>query len=432
MPARKRQLPAIRDDLSLSEARRIALAAQGFDRPRPRGPVDVHHLRCVIRQLGLLQIDYVNVLVPAHYQVPFSRLGPYATSPLDDLVYRRHEFTEQWAHERSIVPVETWPLLRHRRERHRVRPWGFEKFLEKNPTYVNWVLKEVRARGPLRADDLPDPRGMSQLAGAWNVSRDPRRMTDRWGWGLAVKTQVLEAHFGFGRLAVAARLPNFARAYDLAERVLPPEHHLRQVGREEAQRELLRLAARSHGVGTADDLADYYRMPIREARQRIAELLEAGELREVQVEGWREPAYLDPSARLPGRIDASALLSPFDPVVWYRPRVARLFHFDYRIEIWVPQPKRRWGYYVLPFLLGDRLVARVDLKADRTGRRLLVLAAYIEPDAAPGTVADALAAELRAMAAWLSLDSVSVGRRGGFARPLAAAACPERRRRVRA
>lgn len=410
-----------RGDLSLREARRIALGAQGFDRPRPSGRVEARHLRRTIRQLGLLQLDYVNVLVPAHYQVLFSRLGPYEKSVLDDLVYRRREFTEQWAHERSIVPVESWPLLRQRRETHRVRPWGFEKFLEKNPDYVDWVLKEVRARGPLTADDLPEPGGMPELASAWNVSRDPRRMTDRWGWGLAVKTQVLEAHLGRGLLAVAGRLPNFTRAYDLAERVLPPEHLRRKVGREEAQRELLRLAARSQGLGTAADLADYYRMPVREARPRIAELVEAGELREVRVEGRREPAYLHPEARLPPRIEASALLSPFDPVVWYRARVARLFDFDYRIEIFVPREKRRWGYYVLPFLLGERLVARVDLKADRTGRRLLVLAAYLERDARSGGVADALAAELRTMAAWLGLDSVAVGRRGSFARRLAAA-----------
>jgi len=409
-----------RDDLTLSEARRIALAAQGFDRPRPRR-VEASQLCRTVRQLGLLQIDYVNVLVPAHYLVLFSRLGPYDKSCLDSLIYRRREFTEQWAHERSIVPVESWPLLRHRMETHRVRPWGFEKFLEKNPDYVDWVLNEVRARGPLTADDLPEPGGMPKLAGVWNVSRDPRRMSDKWGWGLAVKTQVLEAHFGRGKLAVADRQPNFARMYDLAERVIPPEHHRRKVRGEQAQRELLRLAARSHGVGTAGDLADYYRMPIREARQRLAELVKAGELREVRVEGWREPAYLYPQARQPRRIEASTLLSPFDPVVWTRARVARLFDFDYRIEIFVPQPKRRWGYYVLPFLLGDRLVARVDLKADRTERRLLVLAAYLEPDAKPGVVADALAAELRTMAAWLGLDSVAVGRRGGFARPLAAA-----------
>jgi uncharacterized protein YcaQ len=396
-----------RTSLSSSEARRIALAAQGFDRPRPSGPVHARDLRRTIRQLGLIQIDFVNVLVPAHYQVLYSRLGPYEKSRLDDLVYRRREFTEQWAHEASILPVESWPLLRHRMETHRVRPHGFESFMKRNPEYVDWVLNEVRARGPLTADDLPGPDGA------------PRRLSESW-FG-TVPRAVLEAHFGRGALAIAGRRANFARAYDLADRVVPSQHHERTVESEEAQRELLRLAARSHGVGTAADLADYYRMPVCAARLRIADLVDAAELCEVRIEGWREPAYLHPEARLPTRIDASTLLSPFDPVVWYRPRAARLFDFDHRFEIFVPQAKRRWGCYVLPFLLGDRLVARVDLKADRPRRRLLVPAAHLEPGAESGVVADAVAAELRTLADWLGLDSVAVGRRGNFARGVAAA-----------
>jgi hypothetical protein len=232
---------------------------------------------------------------------------------------------------------------------------------------------------------------------------------------------VLEAYFGQGELAVAERRPNFARVFDLAERLIPPEHHRRRVDREEAQRELLQLAARSHGVGTAADLADYYRMLLRDARPRLAELVASGELREARVEGWREPAYLHRQAQLPRRIEAAALLSPFDPVIWFRPRAARLFAFDYRFEIFVPQVKRKWGCYVLPFLLGDRLVARVDLKADRVGRRLLVLSAHLESGVEPDSIADALAAELGVLAAWLDLDSISVGRRGNVARPLAVA-----------
>jgi uncharacterized protein YcaQ len=393
-----------RDELSLGEARRIALAAQGLDRPRPKGRIDARHIGSTIRQLGLVQLDYVNVLVPAHYQVLFSRLGPYNRARFDDVVYRRREFTEQWAHEASIVPVETWPLLRHRMETHRVRPYGFESFLAKNVGYVTRVLDEVRARGPLTAEDLPAPDdGSRRIPGAW----------------VTVPRAVLEAHFGRGLLAVADRRPNFARAFDLAERLLPPEHHGRQVGLEEAQRELLRLAARSHGIGTAADLADYYRMSIREARPRLAELVEAGELREVRVEGWRELAYLHAEARMPARVDAATLVSPFDPVVWYRARVARLFGFDYRIEIFVPREKRKWGYYVLPFLLGDRLVARVDLKADRSTRRLRVLAANLEPHAEPAVVIEPLAAELRTMAAWLGLESVAVENRRDFAGQLA-------------
>jgi uncharacterized protein YcaQ len=393
-------------DLSLGEARRIALAAQGFDRPRPNGRVDARHLRRTIGQLGLLQIDYVNVLVPAQYQVPFSRLGAYERSRLDDLVYRGGEFTERWAHAASIVPMESWSLLRHRMEAYRARP-QFASFIQRHAEYVDWVLAEVGSRGPLTADDLPEPEGVRRRSTGW--------------WSRTVPRMVLEWHFTRGLLAVVDRRPDFSRVYDLVERVIQPEHHGRIVEREEAQRELLRRAARSHGVAAVGDLADYYRMPVREARPRIAELVEAGELRRVRVEGWREPALLHPDARLPRRIDAAALLSPFDPVVWERGRTARLFEFDYRIEIFVPRPQRQFGYYVLPFLLGDRLVARVDLKADRKARRLLVQAAYLEPKVRPGEVADVLAAELWTMARWLGLDSVVAGRRGGFARPLAAA-----------
>jgi uncharacterized protein len=407
-PAPGSDVPASRalKTLSLSEARRLALAAQGFDRPRP-ARVGLAHVREAVRRLGLVQIDSVNVLARAHYQVPFSRLGPYRTSLLDELVHRRREFTEQWAHEASILPMDAWPLLRHRRQGHRVRPWGFERFLAKNAAYVDQVLAEVRRRGALYAADLPDPRGTSR-----RIAGD--------AWVGTVPRAVLEALFGRGVLAVADRGRDFARAYDLAERVVAAEHFGRELTTEEAERELVRRAGRAHGVGTAADLADYYRMSVRATRPRLAELVESGALAEVRVEGWREPAYLDTAARIPKRIEAAALLSPFDPVVWFRPRCARLFGFDYRVELYVPSPQRRWGYYVLPFLLGDRLVARVDLKADREERRLLVLASYLESHAKPGPVAEALAAELRTLARWLDLESVVVERRGPFARPLAA------------
>lgn len=241
------------------------------------------------------------------------------------------------------------------------------------------------------------------------------------GWGRTYSRQVLEAHFARGRVAVTDRLPNFQRVYDVAERVIPAKHYRRKVDPADAERELLRHAARAHGVGTASDLADYFRMSVRDARPRLAELVEGGELAEVAVEGWRQPAYLNAKARLPRRIEAHRLLSPFDPLVWYRERVARLFGFDYRIEIWVPKGQRKFGYYVLPFLMGERFVARVDLKADRKGSCLLVLAAHLERDAKPRPVAVALAQELKTMAEWLELDSVIVARKGAFARPLAAA-----------
>src|SRR6266849_6399077 len=368
--------------LSLAEARRIALAAQGFDRPRPQH-VTIRDLARTIRRIALVQLDYVNVLVPSHYQVPFSRLGPYRRVLLDKLVYGSGEFDE-----------------------HRVRPWVFERFLRKNPAYVARVLEEVRSRGPLRADELPLFSGASnELEHAWFRS---------------VPRAVLESHFGRGALAIAAREADFARRYDLAERVVPAEHHRREVEREESQRQLLLQAARAHGVGTAADLADYFRMPVRNARPRLVELLASGALREARVEGWREPAYLHPEAQ-PARIEARSLLSPFDPVVWFRPRTRRLFGFDYRFEIFVPPAKRRWGAYVLPFLFGDRLVARVDLKSDRVARRLLVVGAWLEPGTDSAAVASALAAELRQWATWLGLRAVAVGRRGDLARTLSAA-----------
>lgn len=397
---------ATKTDFSLAEARRIALAAQGFDRPRPRR-VDSRHLRRTIRHLGLLQLDFVNVVAPAHRQVLFSRLGAYDVARLDRLLYGSGEFTEQWAHEASILPVETWPLLRHRMETQRLRPWGFGAFLERHSAYADAVLAVVRERGPLSADDLPSPPGIDRrLPGTW-VRSVPRA--------------VLEAYFARGVLAVTERRPDLARRFDLAERWLPAQHRGRPPSRDEAERGLLRLAARAHGIGTAGDLADYYRMPISAARPRLAELVDAGELRSVSVEGWGEPAFLHPAARLPARLAASALLSPFDPVVWFRPRGRRLFSFDYRLEIFVPPAARRWGCYVLPFLFGDRLVARVDLKADRPGNRLRVLGAYGEPGIAAGRVAAALAQELRALASWLGLAEVAGARRGDLARPLAAA-----------
>jgi uncharacterized protein YcaQ len=274
--------------------------------------------------------------------------------------------------------------------------------------YAARVLEEVRARGPLVAGDVAEPDGTQARGGGW------------WGWTMAKAT--LEGHFARGTIAIAERrVAGFARAYDLAERVVPAEHTARVMAREDAQRELVRLATRAMGVATARDIADYYRMAPREARQRVVELVSAGELREVSVEGWREAAYLHADARQPRTISAGALLSPFDPVVWFRPRAERLFGFDYRIEIYVPKEKRKYGYYVLPFLLGDRLVARVDLKADRGTGRLLVLGAFLEPHAKSDDVAAPLASELRAMARWLGLDEVVAARRGNLARALVGA-----------
>jgi uncharacterized protein YcaQ len=372
--------------LSLPEARRLALAAQGFDRERP-GRATVGHLRDTIRRLGLLQIDCVNVVCPAHYMVPFSRLGPYDRAAFDRLVYHSREFTEHWAHEISIIPAETWPLLRYRRETDRVRPWGFEKVLEERADYAAWVLEEIRRRGPLAADDLPPPDGSpDRIQGAWIGT---------------VRRGVLEAHFLRGALAAVGRRSDFSRVYDLAERLIPAEHRSRRIEHDEGRRALLLQAARAHGVGTAKDLADYFRMPVREARPCLYELVESGQLHEARVEGWREIAYLDPKAEAPPGIDAAALLSPFDPLIWCRSRVERLFGFEYRVEIFVPPEKRRYGFYVLPFLFGERLVARVDLKMDRRAGRLRVLGKWFEGRKTAAANA-ALSAELRTLEGWLN------------------------------
>jgi len=396
-----------RDRFSRAEARRIALAAQGFDRPRPESAVDIRHIRRTIRRLGLLQLDFVNVLIPAHFLILYSRLGAYSRQRLHDLVYRRREFIEQWAHEASIVPVDAWPLLQHRRDEFQPYPNSPIMRLRGRREYLKQVLEIVVAQGPVTSSDLPPMPGPKRKAGDWH------RSVPRWA---------LEYHFGFGSVAVANRLPNFQREYDLPERLIDGAHFQQRVTRSDAQRELIRRAAESYGVSTARDLRDYYRMSLQDASLRVRELVEEGALREVQVEGWQEPGYLSRNAVVPRKIEASALLSPFDPVVWFRPRAERLFDFHYRIEIYVPLTKRKWGYYVLPFLMDDRIVARVDLKADRKQKRLLVLAAHEEGDIDQQRIAAKLAEELGTLAAWLELESVRVSRRGSFAGMLAAAA----------
>jgi uncharacterized protein YcaQ len=391
-------------EISLSQARRIALAAQGFDRPRPTAEVDIRHIRRAIRQMGLLQLDFVNVLVPAHYLVLFSRLGAYERARLNQLVYKRREFTEQWAHEASIVPMELWPMLEYRRQDY--QPWPNSPItkLKEKSKYLSQILELITNNGAMTSRDLPPVAGPKRKPGDWH------RSLPRWA---------LECHFGRGAVAVADRLSNFQRVYDLPERLIDAQHLKRRVSREDAQRELLRLAAASCGIATMNDLADYYRMSPREAAPRVAELVETGDVLQVSVEGWKEPGLLAKGSRTPRKLTCSSLLSPFDPVVWFRPRAERLFDFHYRIEIYVPANKRKWGYYVLPYLLDDRIVARVDLKADRRNKQLLVLATHKEENIDEDRSIEHLAEELNSLASWLNLERVKVSRRGPFARKLA-------------
>jgi uncharacterized protein YcaQ len=390
--------------LSLAEARRIALAAQGFDRARPSSRPDVRHFRRVIDTLGLLQLDYVNVLMPAQFLILWSRLGAYDRQRFERFIYDRGEYTEQWAHEASIVPAATWPLLEYRRRAYEMSKHNPLRKLRGRQAYLNAVLEQVRRDGAVTANDVPPAPGPKRNPGDWH------RPMSRWA---------LEYHFARGDLAVRNRLPNFQRVYDLPERVLPDQHLANELGVKEAQTELLRKSAAALGVATLHDLADYYRMSPRVAAPLVENLERAGELRPISVEGWKDQAYLSPQARLPRSIDGVSLLSPFDPVVWFRPRAERLFDFHYRIEIYVPAAKRRWGYYVLPFRVGDRIVGRVDLKADRKARQLLVLNAHEEDSIDVEHCCDSLASELHALSAWLGLEEVRVERSNRFADSLA-------------
>lgn len=391
--------------ISILEARRIALTAQGFARPRPNH-VTVRHLEDTIRRIAPLQLDFVNVLVPAHFLIPFSRLGPYRREALHALIYEQTKFTEQWAHEAAVIPIETWPLLKHRMAAHKARPDGFDTVLRRHKQYAGAVLQIVRESGPVAAADLPPP---PETAGSLTGS-----------WIGTFERAVLEAQFGQGLLASANRLSNFVRTYDLAERRIPATHFRRDPSPDEARQELLLLAAQAHGIGTARDLADYYRLNIVEAKQSLASMVSAGHLEMVAVEGWPEPAYIDPAAARPKTVRATALLSPFDPLIWFRPRVRRLFGFDYTIEIYTPKAKRKFGYYVLPFLQEERLTARVDLKADRASKTLRVLAAYHEPGEDPATVARPLLAELETLAGWLGLTALSIEPAGNLSARLMA------------
>ncbi len=385
-------------DLSVAEARRIALAAQGFDSARRNGPlrgrVGTDELSGIIDRLGLIQLDSVNVVVRSHYMPFFSRLGPYDLPLVEKMAFDERRHFEYWAHVASMLPMGMHPLLRYRMRGARPR-WRARHLMEEAPGYLEAVLDGVREKGPVCVSDLDDP---GERKGPW--------------WGYSDGKIALEWHFLTGAVTTSSRR-NFTRYYDLAERVIP-SNVLAQadVSEEDAHRELMLLAARSHGVGTARDLADYFRIRLPDARVRLRELVDSGDVREVAIEGWKEPAYLHPEAVDPGEIRGEALLTPFDPVVWERDRAERLFDFNYRIEIYVPEPKRRHGYYVIPFLMDGELVARVDLKAERDRGVLRVKGAFVEEGAGHAEVAGRLAGELKLMAGWLGLERVVAGRRG--------------------
>jgi len=393
-----------RVSISRPEARRIALAAQGFDRKRPGKPSDVRHFRRVMAAIAVLQLDFVNVLVPAHFLMIWSRLGPYDRDRFEQFLYDSGEHTEQWAHEASVVSSSDWPLLAHRRRRYRLWKHNPLNRIADRQTYLDNVLDVVRSRGATTSTDLPAVDGPSRKPGDWRRS---------------IPRSALEHHFATGNLAVRKRLRNFQRVYDLPERVINACHRSNVVRDFDADRQLLRKASASLGVATACDLADYYRMTTRDAAPRIQELVDEGALVEVSVDSWTDTAYLHRAARSPRKIAGESLLSPFDPVTWFRPRAKRLFDFDYRIEIYVPAAKRRWGYYVLPFRQGDCITARVDLKADRQDATLIVQNAHLEASADQSKTVESLAKELREIAAWLGLERTEVKKANAFEKALA-------------
>jgi uncharacterized protein YcaQ len=396
--------------LTAGQARRVAVAAQGFADARPRGAVTRAHVKRLISRIEVLQLDSVSVAVRAHYAPVFSRLGAYNRDILDRAAWSHSArsprlLVEYWAHEAALMSVDDWPLLRWRMREYKHGRWDTD-VVKKNPQLADDIVAAVAELGPATAGQIEA-----------HLATEPRRTKGPW-WGRSDTKWVAEALFSSGVLTTATRV-GFARHYDLTERVVPPEVLARHIPDDEAIRQLTLRAATALGVGTEADIRDYFRLSPKQIKPAVADLVASGELERVEVDGWTAPAYLKAGQIVPRLDRGTALLCPFDPLIFFRPRVQRLFDFFYRIEIYTPAPKRQYGYYVWPFLLDGRLVGRVDLKADRASDALQVVGAFVEPGEQPGQVAAALATELEAMASWLDLAKMSVGERGDLAAALA-------------
>ncbi len=397
--------------LTAAQARRVGIAAQGLAESKPGGPVTRAHLRRLISRIQVLQLDSVSVAVRAHYAPVFSRLGPYDRDVLERAAWQHSArsprlLVEYWAHEAALMAVDDWPLLRWRMREYTHGRWGKE-IVKKNEKLVDDVVAAVAELGPSTAGQIEAHLGAEQRGrkGPW--------------WDRSDTKWVTEALFASGVLTTATRV-GFARHYDLTENVLPPEVLAREVDDAEAVRELALRAAAALGVGTEADIRDYFRLAAGQVKPAITDLVKTGELEPVSVDGWTAPAYLRAGQIVPRFDRGTALLCPFDPLIFFRPRIERLFGFHYRIEIYTPAPKRQFGYYVWPFLLDGQLVGRVDLKAERTRDALHVVGAFTEPGQDGSRVAASLAAELRSMASWLGLSDVTVGDRGDLVKALSA------------
>ncbi|MDT5048403.1 MAG: uncharacterized protein QOG75_4291 [Mycobacterium sp.] len=392
--------------VTAAQARRIAVAAQGFSEPRPGGPVTRAHLRRLISRIQVLQLDSVSVAVRAHYAPVFSRLGPYDRDILDRAAWDHTArsprlLVEYWAHEAALMAVDDWPLLRWRMRKYRHGRWG-SHIVKANPRLADDIVAAVNELGASTAGQIEN-----------RLAAVPRSAKGAW-WNRSDTKWVAEALFAAGVLTTATRV-GFARHYDLTERVLPTDVLSRDVDEDDAVRQLTLRAATALGVGTEADIRDYFRLAAGQAKPAIAKLVADGELNRVEVDGWSAPAYLVAEQTIPRHDRGTALLCPFDPLIFFRPRVQRLFEFFYRIEIYTLANKRQFGYYVWPFLLDGELVGRVDLKADRAADALHVMGAFVEPDRSPSRVAAALVGELETMAGWLGLAGVTVGERGDLA-----------------
>lgn len=394
------------DSVSPAAARRIALAAQGFARPRPDA-VGTRQLNLALERIGLLQLDSVNVLERSHYLPMFARLGAYDKALLDRLTFaKKAPYREYWAHEAALIPLEDWPLFGFRRQDYRdYYSVANDPWLAAHADTLAWLRAELAEKGPLPASKI-ERDAAAPRRGSW------------WDWDEVKRG--LERMFRFGDVVSAGRT-GFERTYALPEQVMPAEVYRREVPREEAVRTLMERAARAHGIGTLSDFADYYRLKTGDAKPALASLVDEAIVHEVNVPGWKKAAYLHRDARIPRRIEATALLSPFDPVVWERDRALRMFGFHYRIEIYTPAPKRVYGYYTLPVLVDDALVGRIDLKNDRKRGVLRVQSAWREEGVADA-VAERIVPALRELAAWQGLGELEVVDRGDLARAVAAEA----------